>query len=133
AGDLLAVHLEHARAAAADAAHVVEGEGGRAKAVILEVELDGVLAGRKRVRAFPAGTFIVHQVPEEHRLALEQVEPIAPKPSTGGQNHALRAAFGHFDFSLDVVGTIQQQRRITLRNAGDRLRIDKFAPAGGDV
>src|SRR5215471_14050581 len=51
---LLAVDLEHAGAAAADAAHVVEGERARSKAVVLEVELQLVLAGRERIRAFPA-------------------------------------------------------------------------------
>ena len=53
-GHFLAVHLEHARAAAADAAHVVEGQGAHAQAVVLEVELQGVLAGRQRLGAFPA-------------------------------------------------------------------------------
>ena len=45
-----------------------------AQAVVLEVELQRVLAGRQRLRAFPADPLAVHQVPEEHRLALEQVE-----------------------------------------------------------
>ena len=91
-GDFLAVHLERAGAGAAEAAHVVEGERADAEAVILEVELDGVLAGRERVRAFPLDAFQVDQVPEEHRLALEQVEAVAGEPSAGGQDHALGAA-----------------------------------------
>ena len=37
----------------ADAAHVVEGERADAEAVVLEVELERVLARRQRVRAFP--------------------------------------------------------------------------------
>ena len=43
----LAVHLERAGAGTAEAAHVVEGEGADAEAVVFEVELDGVLAGRE--------------------------------------------------------------------------------------
>ena len=53
-GDLLAVHLQHAGAAAADAAQVVEGQRAHAEAVVLEVELQRVLARRQRLRAFPA-------------------------------------------------------------------------------
>ncbi len=41
----LAIHLEDAGAGLPDAAHVVVGEGAIAKAVVLEVELDGVLSG----------------------------------------------------------------------------------------
>ena len=63
-----------------------------AEAVVLEVELDGVLAGRERLRAFPADALQVDQVPEEDRLALEQVEAVAAEAAAGGEDHALGAA-----------------------------------------
>ena len=70
AGHFLAVHLEHAGAAPADAADVIKGQSAHAQAVVLEVELQGVFAGRQRLGAFPAEALQVHQVPQEDRLAL---------------------------------------------------------------
>ena len=48
--------------------------------------------------------FEVDQVPEEHRLALEQVEAVAGEAPARGQDHALGAAFGHLDVGGDGVG-----------------------------
>ena len=53
----------------------------RPEAVVLEVELQRVLAGRERLGAFPADALQVDQVPEEDRLALEQVEAVAAEPA----------------------------------------------------
>src|SRR5581483_8376040 len=50
----LAVDFQYAGPAAADAAHVVEGQGGEAEPVVLEVELQRVLAGREHLFALPA-------------------------------------------------------------------------------
>ena len=58
------VHLESARTALTDAASVVKGERGQAEAVVLEVELQGVLAGRQHIRALPLHAFEVDQVPQ---------------------------------------------------------------------
>ncbi len=101
--DSFAVHLERAGAAAAEAAQVVERERADAEAVVLEVELDRVLAGRERVRAFPLDAFQVNQVPEEHRFALEQIEAVAGKPAARGQDHALGTALRHFNVRRDGV------------------------------
>ena len=60
----LAVDLEYAGPAAADAAQVVEGKRREAEAVVLEVELERVLAGRERVGAFPADPLQIEQVPQ---------------------------------------------------------------------
>jgi hypothetical protein len=60
-----------------------------AQAVVLEVEFDGVRAWRQSLRALPLQALQIDQVPQEHRLALEQVEAIAAKASAGGQDHAL--------------------------------------------
>jgi hypothetical protein len=92
-----------------------------------------VLAGRQRLRAFPANTLEVHQVPEEDRLALEQVEAVAAEPAAGGQDHALGAARRHLDVGGDGVGRVQQQRRVALRDAGHRLRVDELGAARRDV
>jgi len=72
--DDLAVDLEHAGAAPSDPTHVVEGESGHAKAVVLEVVLQRVLAGRKGLRTSPAQALQVEQVPGEDGLALQQIE-----------------------------------------------------------
>src|ERR1017187_1757627 len=50
-GHRLAVDLENAGTAAADTAHVVEGERSHAKTAVPEVEFERVLAGRKRFRS----------------------------------------------------------------------------------
>ena len=131
--DSFAVHLERAGAAAAEAAHVIEGERAQAEAVILEVELQRVLAGRERVRAFPLDAFQVNQVPEEHRFALEQVEAVAGKPAARSQDHALGAAFRHFDVRRDGVGAVEKERGIALRQAGHGARVHELGAAGGDV
>src|SRR5439155_8707335 len=81
--DFLAVHLERAGARTTESTHVIKRECAKAEAVILEVELQHMLAGRERVRAFPLDAFQVNHVPEEHRLAFEQVEAVAAKPATG--------------------------------------------------
>ena len=65
-GDFLAVHLQDAGAALAEAGSVV-----------LEVEHDRVLARRERLLAFPAEALQIEEVVEEHRLALEQVQAVA--------------------------------------------------------
>ena len=105
-----AIHLEGASAGPAEAAHVVERERSHAQAVILEVEFDNMLAGRERIRAFPLDAFEVSQIPEEDRLALEQVEAVAAETATGGQDHAFRAALGDSDVRRDVVGGVEQHR-----------------------
>ena len=85
------------------------------------------LPGASASGAFPANALQVHQVPEEHRLALEQVEAVAAEPAAGGQQHALGAARRHFDVGRDGVGAVQQQRRVALRDAGQRPRVDELA------
>ena len=120
-GDFLAVDLEHAGAAAADAAHVVEGERAGAEAIVLEVELEGVLAGGQRFRTFPANTLQVNQVPEEHRLALEQIEAVAGEAAAGGKEHAFGAGLGHVDVGRDRVRRVEEQRRVALGDAGQGL------------
>ena len=85
-----------------------------AESVVLEVELHRVLAGREGLGAFPADALEVDQVPEEHRLALEQVEAVAAEAPAGGEDHALGAALRHVDVGRDRVGAVQQQRASRL-------------------
>jgi len=94
-GHDLAVNLEHAGAGPADATHVVERERGEAQAIVLEVELKPMLARRERLCAFPALPLQVDQVPDEDRLALQQVEPPAREPTTLGRKDALGAALAN--------------------------------------
>ena len=131
--DFLAVHLERADAGATEAAHVVEGKRADAKSVILEVKLQGMLAGRERIRAFPLDALQVDKIPEEHRLALEQVKAVAGEAPTRGQDHALRASLRHVNVRRDGVGTVEQERRIALRQANHGPGVNELGTAGGDV
>src|ERR1035438_7801261 len=88
-GHRLAVHLQDARTAAADAAHVVEGERSHAEAVVLEVEFQRVLAGRKHFRSLPLHAFKVDQVPREYWFALQHVEAVPAEAATLGDDYAL--------------------------------------------
>src|SRR5262249_60347719 len=69
----LAIDLELPGARLPDAAHVVEGQRPDPEALVLEVELEGVLAGRQ-LRSFPPDPLEIEQVPHEDRFSLEQVE-----------------------------------------------------------
>ena len=89
---------------------LLKRERAHAEAVVLEVELDGVLAGRERLRAFPLDALQIDQVPQEHRLALEQVEAVAGEAPARGQDHALGTAFGHGDVRGDGVGRVRAGR-----------------------
>src|ERR1700730_18348647 len=88
----IAVHSQGSAAATADAAHVVEGKRSEAETFVLEVEHDGVLAGRKCLRAFPADAGETQQVPGEDGLALQKVHPIPAEPPTFGDNGAVAAS-----------------------------------------
>ena len=129
----LAVHLERAGAGTAEAAHVVEGEGAQAETVILEIKLQRVLAGREGLRALPLDALEVDQIPQEHRLALEQVEAVAGKAPARGQDHALGATFGDRDVRRDGVGAVEQEGRITLRESHHRPGVDVLRTAGSDI
>jgi hypothetical protein len=54
-----------------------------AEAVVLEIKLHVVFAGRERLGAFPPDALQVDQIPEKHRFAFQQVEPVAAKPAAG--------------------------------------------------
>src|SRR5208283_3732669 len=94
-GHFLAIHLEHASTALADAAQVVEGQRAHSEAIVLEVKLHDVLTGCKRLGAFPPNALQVDQVPEKHRLAFQQVETVPAKPTTRSQDDALGTALGN--------------------------------------
>jgi hypothetical protein len=68
--DDLAVHRQRSGTGTTDPAHVVEGKCSKAETVVFEVEHDGVLTGRERLRPFPADPFEREQVPGEDRPAL---------------------------------------------------------------
>ena len=87
----------------------------------------------ERLRAFPLDALEVDQVPEEHRLALEQIEAVAGKAPARRQDHALGATFGDGDVRRDGVGGIQQEGRITLRESHHRPGVDELRAAGSDV
>ena len=131
--DFFAVHLERAGAGTTETAHVIKGKRADAKPVILEVKLECVFAGRERVRTFPLNTVQVNQVPEKHRPALEQVEAIAGEAPAGGQDHAFRAAFGHFNIRCNGVGAVEQERGIALRQTDHRMGENELRATGCDI
>src|SRR4051812_29344942 len=91
-GDDLSVHFQFTAAAL-----------GNAGPVISVVERDGVLAGRQRIRSFPAILGEDQHVVVKHRLAPEHIEaPAAPSPAHGGE-HAVAAALRYVDLGTDRV------------------------------
>src|SRR5262249_59327070 len=86
--DPLAVVLQDTSAAATDAAWAPECERAHPEAVVLEVGLQEVLAGRQRVASLPTDTPQADQVPGEDRLALEHIEPVAGEAAALGDQHA---------------------------------------------
>ena len=99
-----AVDLQDARTALTDAAYVVEGERTHAEAVVFEVELQSVLAGRQHLSTFPAHAFQVDQVPQEHRLAFQHVEAVATEATALGHDHAFGAPLRDLHLGFEVVG-----------------------------
>src|SRR5262245_29498720 len=109
-GDDLAVEFQRANAGATDAGEVVERQRARTKAVVLEVELDDMPAGRDRVRAFPLETLKIEHVPQPNRFALQQIEAVAPKAAAGGEDDPFGTALRHLDVGGGCVGRVEQQR-----------------------
>ena len=91
------------------------------------------LPGVSASGAFPLDALQVDHVPEEHRLALEQVEAVAGEAPARGEDHALRTALRNIDFRGDGVGGVEDGRRVTLRQTDHRAGVDELRAAGGDV
>ena len=66
------------------------------------------LPGASASGAFPAHALEVDQVPEEDRLALQQVEAVAGEAAALGDEHALAAALRDLDLGLEVVGGVEE-------------------------
>src|SRR5262249_56753783 len=80
ADDFFAVYGQNPRAAFAQAG-----------AVILEIEHDGMFAGREGLSAFPLETFQSKQIVGKHRFALEQIETVTSKAAAERVEHAFCA------------------------------------------
>ncbi len=132
-GDFDAVDLEGAGAGAAKTTHIVEGKGADAQTVVFEVKLDRVLAGLKRLRAFPLDALQIYHVPQEHRFALEQVESITGEASARCEDHALGTALGDSDLRRNGIRAVEQERGIALRQTNHRMGVNKLRAAGGNV
>src|SRR5664279_596199 len=132
-GHRLAVDLQDARTALADAAHVVEGERTHAEAVVLEVELQRVLAGRQHFRSLPLHAFKIDQVPREHWFALQHVEAVAAEAAALGDDHAFSAALRNLDLGLEVVRRIEDAGCVTVRCARDLTGVGKHGAAGAEA
>src|SRR5215831_9641582 len=104
---LLPINLEHASTTAADAAQIVEGKRPYSKPVILEIKLQRVLAGRQCLRSLPAHALEIDEVPQKHRLALQQIETVAAEATALGDDHALGAALRNVDVGREGVRCIK--------------------------
>src|SRR5262245_1615670 len=104
---LLPINLEHACAASADAAQIVEGKRPYSKPVILEIKLQRVLAGRQCLRSLPAHALEIDQVPQKHWLALEYVEAVSTEATALRDDHALGAALRNVDVGREGVRCIK--------------------------
>src|SRR5208283_1524001 len=122
ARDFLAIDLQHARSAASDAADTAEFERADPEPVIFEVELHFVPAGREP-RAFPAHTLEIGEVPQEHRLALGEIEAVA----------AEAAALRDLDVRFEAVRGVQDGRRVAVRRARHRHRPNEFVAPRRDA
>src|SRR6476661_5302166 len=91
-GDVLIVHPQDASAAFAES-----------RAIIFEVEHEGVLARCEGLLTFPAESFEVEEVIEKHRLALEQVQAIATEATTQGGEHSFGAALRYLHIRSDCI------------------------------
>jgi len=80
-----------------------------AEALVLEIKLDDVLAGRERLGAFPLNTLQVDEVPEEHGFALEQIESVAGKPASRRSGSCLGAAFRDRDVRRNGIGAVSRK------------------------
>ena len=108
-GDFRVFTTHHSRplSGAADAAEVVEGQGGGADAVVVEVELHRMPAWRQRLGSFPVRALQVDQVPEEYRPSLQQLEAVVGEAAAGGEQHAVPAGG-------DAVGAVEQDGGIAM-------------------
>ena len=101
-----------------------------ARAVVLEVELHGVLAGERAACRLDLGPREIEQVIDKDRLALEQVESPSAEATAGGDQHAVAAAVGHLDVGRDGERLVEDARRRPLRHADDRLGVGELGAAG---
>jgi hypothetical protein len=98
---------------------LLKGKRAHAEAVVLEIEVERVLTRRERVRALPADPLQVDQVPQEHRLALQQIEAVATEAAALGHDHPVRAALRDLHVGLEVVRRVEDEGRVAVRRAGE--------------
>ncbi len=132
-GDHLAVDLEIAGSAAAQATGAAVLQCSGTQTIVFEVEFKGVPAGSQLVRSFPLDALKAHQVPGVHRLALQQVEAVAGKAAAMGHQHAFGTSLGNLHLGLDVVGGGQEIRCIAVGRTRDFPGVGEHGSAGGEI
>ena len=86
-----------------------------------------------RLGAFPADPLQVHQVPEEHRLALEQIEAVAAEAAALRDDHPFGAALRDLHLGLEVVRGVEDARRVAVGRAGQLAGVGEHVAAGRDA
>src|SRR5207245_2697327 len=126
----VAIDLQYPGAALADAAIVAEHHGRCTETVVFEVELELVLAGAQ-LWSLPTNALEVDEIPGEHGLVLQHVKAVSAEPPALRDRHAFGPALRNLDVRLEIVGGIEQARRIAVRRAGERPAPGEGSPAGG--
>src|SRR5262249_26583732 len=102
-----------------DAAHVVVGQGTHAEAVVLEGELQRVLPRRQRGRTFPADALQIDEIPDEHRLAFQDIEAVAAESSALPDDHAVGSSLWNVDVRLVGARAVEKAWGVAIRCSGD--------------
>src|SRR5262249_35928427 len=92
-----------------------------------------MLAWRQRCPSLPLDLFKTEEIPGEDRRALQEVETVATEAAALCDQHAVAAALGHLDLSLEVVGRIKHRGGVAIRSAGERRRPGERRAAGRDT
>jgi hypothetical protein len=128
----LTVHFQHAQASLADAAYP-GGQAGQAFAFVVEVEDEGMLARRERLRRLPADSLQVNQVPQEDGLSFEQVKAVATESASFGHEHPLGATLRNLDLRRDRVRLIEDAWSVAVLDSGYFTVIGEHRLARGET
>src|ERR1700674_4856847 len=110
-----------------------------ARAVILEVEHNRMLAGLERIAkqvatsyaSFPAEPLQIEHVVRKDRLAFEQVKGVSAETTAQRHDHSFGAPCRYRHVGRDRVILVQDARCIAERNAGVLTRIGENRSPGG--
>ncbi len=92
-----------------------------------------MLAGCEHLRTFPLDAFEIDQVPGEHRLAFEHIEPVACETATLGHDHTLSTFLWNINLCLEVVRGRDDARCVTVWRTGIFTGVGEHAATGREA